>query len=475
MIQIKDLLYALPLLIISAGSIIVLLIEIIFGKSTKFVYIFSIIFTLGAIVSCFLYLDREIYIFNEFLRFNNVSLTFSVLLLVSALLTLISSESYLKKHEINFSEYYCIILFAVTGMLIMVASNDLIALFIGLELMSICFYTLAGFMRKRLKSNESALKYFLLGAFMTGFLLYGIALMYGAAGTTNIIRILSNPAVIKTPVFLIGITLFMIGLFFKIGFFPFHMWIPDVYDGAPTIVSGFMSTAGKISAVGTLVPIVIYFNIIDFKILFSVIAVLTMLYGNIIAVVQSNLKRLLAYSSIASAGYIMVGLSAMNDFSIKGISFYLIAYVFMQLGAFIIVSVIEEKSAIGNDFTNISIENYKGLAQKNPFLSILLTVFLLSLAGIPPLAGFWGKYYLFYAAVKSNLIWLSIVAIILSVVSVYYYLKVIVYMWFQESENGYKIAIAGPVYIAILISFIGTLIFGIYPEMFFYIFRFIIN
>jgi NADH-quinone oxidoreductase subunit N len=256
------------------------------------------------------------------------------------------------------------------------------------------------------------------------------------------------------------------------------MWIPDVYEGAPTIVSGMMSTAGKVATVGTLAPVIFGLNLIDFKILFSILATLTMLYGNIVAISQSNLKRLLAYSSIASAGYILVGMAAMDDFSSKGIAFYLLAYVFMQLGAFIAVSIFESATQDGKDFKNVTFDDYKGLAKRNPFLATVLTIFLFSLAGIPPFAGFWGKYYIFYSAIKMNLIWLSVIAIVLSVVSVYYYLKVIIYMWFKESEGE---VITGDAKgslssnFALIISIAGTLLFGFYPELFFTFFKFMIK
>jgi NADH-quinone oxidoreductase subunit N len=365
-------------------------------------------------------------------------------------------------------------MFSAVGMLTMIYANDLLIIFIGLETMSICFYILAGFLRKRPKSNESAMKYFLLGAFMTGFLLYGISLIYGFTGFTNITKIFQNVQNFESPVFIVGLGLIMIGFFFKIGIFPFQMWIPDVYEGAPTIVSGLLSTSGKIAALGTIAPIIISQpSFSKYQFIFSVLALLTMLFGNVIAIAQTNLKRLLAYSSIASAGYILVGVSGVNEYSLKGIEFYLLSYIFMQLGSFIIVSMIENFNADKRDFSIVNISDYKGLAKRNPVIAFVFTIFLLSLAGIPPLAGFWGKYYLFYAAIKSNLIWLSILAILFSVVSVYYYLRIIVYMWFMDNEVKNTDDIQKPLQIylgnkvALAIALAGTLIFGIYPQLFF--------
>jgi NADH-quinone oxidoreductase subunit N len=451
------------------------MIEIIFRKSQNVVYYFSIACVIAAIAASFLKLDVEQYIFNEFLKVNNSSYVFCVLVLISVLLTLLSSKSYIEKFEINFSEFYSVILFSATGMLTMIFANDLLIIFLGLETMSVCFYILAGFMRKRPKSNESSMKYFLLGAFMTGFLLYGISLIYGFTGYTNISKIFLNVQNFESPVFIVGLGLILIGFFFKIGIFPFQMWIPDVYEGSPTTISGLLSTSGKIAALGTIAPIILLQpSFSKFQFIFSILALLTMLFGNVIAIAQTNIKRLLAFSSIASAGYLMVGLAAVNELALKGIMFYLLSYVFMQLGAFILVSVIEKFNSDNRDFNMVNIADYKGLAKRNPFLAAMLTVFLFSLAGIPPFAGFWGKYYLFYAAIKSNLIWLSVLAILFSLVSVYYYLRVIVYMWFTDSETTFEEntpVTAWGSRLSIIISFTGTIVFGLLPQLFFTLFK----
>ncbi|HEY5125415.1 MAG TPA: NADH-quinone oxidoreductase subunit N [Ignavibacteria bacterium] len=475
MIHLVDFNFVLPLVIIAIGSVLTIMIEIIFRKSQNVVYYFSISCVIAAIAASFLKLDVEQYIFNEFLKVNNSSYVFCVLVLISVLLTLLSSKSYIEKYEINFSEFYSVILFSATGMLTMIFANDLLIIFLGLETMSVCFYILAGFMRKRPKSNESSMKYFLLGAFMTGFLLYGISLIYGFTGYTNISKIFINVQNFESPVFIVGLGLILIGFFFKIGIFPFQMWIPDVYEGSPTTISGLLSTSGKIAALGTIAPIILLQpSFSKFQFIFSILALLTMLFGNVIAIAQTNIKRLLAFSSIASAGYLMVGLAAVNELALKGIMFYLLSYVFMQLGAFILVSVIEKFNSDNRDFSMVNIADYKGLAKRNPFLAAMLTVFLFSLAGIPPFAGFWGKYYLFYAAIKSNLIWLSVLAILFSLVSVYYYLRVIVYMWFTDSETIFEEhtpVTAWGSRLSIIISFTGTIVFGLLPQLFITLFK----
>ncbi len=470
MIHLNEFRDIFPLLIITIGALLTMVFEIIFKENKNAVFGLSIVTVIAAIATSFIDLNKDLIIFNNFFKINNTSITFTVTILIAILITIFAAKNYLEKELINFGEFYSLLLFAVMGMFLMIMGNDILIIFIGLELMSICFYVLAGFLRMRKKSNESAIKYFLLGAFMTGFILFGISMIYGMTGSTNLTIVYSSFDSFKNPIFMVGVGLYLIGFLFKMGVFPFHMWIPDVYDGAPTIVTGMMSTAGKIAAVGTILPFMLSLNIPEFKMVFSILAVVTMLFGNVIALAQTNIKRLLAYSSIASAGYILVGFAAMNDLSLKGVMYYLIAYTFMQLGAFIVVSIIEKRSADNKDFANIDLDNYKGLAKKNPVLALFMTIFLFSLAGIPPFAGFWGKYYLFYAAIKSNLVWLSIIGIMLSMVSIYYYLKVIVYMWFSESEVDEKIDLSPLGFTAITLAIIGTMLFGVYPNLFFNLF-----
>lgn len=476
MIQLKEILEILPLVILAFSATFILLLEVFIKKSETVIFGFSLVSVAAAIATSFMYLNREMILFNKYLKITNSAIAFSVIILTGILITVIASKNYLEKENINFGEYYSLLLFSVMGMFLMIYANDILVIFIGLELMSICFYVLAGFLRLRKTSNESALKYFLLGAFMTGFILYGIALIYGIIGTTNLSLIYTNTKIFTNYVFIIGTGLFFIGFFFKIGVFPFQMWIPDVYEGAPTIVSGMFSTAGKIAAVGTILPIILSLNILNFRIVFSIAAVATMMYGNVIALAQTNIKRLLAYSSIASAGYIFVGVAAMNEFALQGIAYYMIAYTFMQLGAFIIVSILEKKDDGSREYKNIDMDYYKGLGKRNPLMALFMTLFLFSLAGIPPFAGFWGKYYLFYAAIQSNLIWLSVTGILLSLVGVYYYLKIIVYMWFTDSPEdllGEQIANTGLGITATALAVTGTIVFGVDPNLFFRIFKFI--
>jgi len=347
--------------------------------------------------------------------------------------------------------------------MLMASAADLIVLFLGLELMSICLYVLAGFFRKRLLSNESSLKYFLLGAFATGFLLYGIALLYGASGTTNIAQIVQNiPAISYSPFFWVGIGLLMVGLAFKVGAVPFHMWIPDVYQGSPTTVSGFMATGAKAAAFAAFILLFLHpqsENPDQVKTVLAVISAASMIVGNIIAISQSNIKRMLAYSSIAHAGYMLAGLAAGNDLGRTGILFYLITYTFMNIGAFGILSLLEREEE-----KNLTFDDYAGLGSKRPFLAALMAIFMFSLAGIPPFAGFFGKYYVFVAAINSNLTWLAILGVLMSVVSVYYYLRLVVVMYFREGEMIITGGISRASVAVLTIAALVIIELGIYPS-----------
>jgi NADH-quinone oxidoreductase subunit N len=322
---------------------------------------------------------------------------------------------------------------------------------------------LAGINRKKSENNEAALKYFLLGSFATGFIVFGIALIYGTAGTTSIDQIIFAYEYFASNIlFVTGFVLFIVGFLFKIAAFPFHMWVPDVYQGAATPVTGLMSTTGKAAAFSVLIIILsaIFTQEItnNFETLFAVIATLSMLYGSIVAIAQDNLKRMLAYSSISHAGYMAIGLAAGNLDSVAGIIFYLTAYAFMNLGVFGVIGLIE-----GKDNENTTIDTYAGLNSKAPVLAGFMALFMFALAGIPPMAGFFGKYYVFIAAIKADLTWLAVVGVFSSAISVYFYLRVVVYMYFKESasEINFKTNFTG--LLAVVISGLLVLIFGILP------------
>jgi NADH-quinone oxidoreductase subunit N len=461
----------IPVLIIAATSLLILIVEAIFPHDKKrkgetIIFYLSIVSLIAAINFSFPQLTLSATFFNNFLRINTLTTVVNITMLIGFLLTVLASKEYLEKEGINYGEYYSLLFISLLGMMVMVMAYDLIILFIGLEIMSVCFYVLAGFMRKRLESNESALKYFLLGAFFTGFMLMGIALIYGFSGSTSY-YFFNNFKNQTEPSYYLGIVLVLIAFIFKTGSFPLQMWIPDVYQGSPTIVAGMMSSVGKTAAFGALLSFFVIFGLEKFSLLIAIISVLTMLYGNVVALLQTNIKRLLAYSSIAHAGYILLGFILVKTTSLQAVVFYLVTYILMQLGAFIIIAIVEARAdQLEKRNTATDIESYKGLGKTNPGLASLLSIFLFSLAGIPPFAGFWGKYYIFLSVIQNNFLWVAIVGILLSLIGVYYYIKVILYMWFYEpvTETIPK-SRSEFAFVAAVISTIGLFLFGIYPDL----------
>jgi len=348
----------------------------------------------------------------------------------------------------------------------MASGTDLMTIFLGLEVMSISLYILAGLFRRQLRSNEAGLKYFLLGAFSTGFLVYGIALLYGVTGTTNVADIgmylSSHPATLGNPMAVAGMLLLATGFLFKIGVVPFHNWAPDVYQGAPTPITAFMSAGPKAAALAAFLrAFILGLSGMqdDWTSLLWVLAVLTMTLGNFVAIYQTNLKRMLAYSSIAHAGYALVGMVAANAIGVSGILFYMLAYTFMNLGAFAVLALAGKK---GED--NLTLEGFAGFGLKRPFLGVAMCIFLLSLMGIPPTAGFAGKFYIFAGAVKADYIWLAIIGVLNSAVSLYYYLRVIVYMYFRDPAEDYNwVTLHLGTVVSIVIAIVGVLYLGILP------------
>ncbi|GFO53632.1 NADH-quinone oxidoreductase subunit N [Geomonas sp. Red276] len=397
---------------------------------------------------------------------DNFAIFFKVVLLFSAGLAILISDRYMSQEGCNSGEFYPLVLFATVGMMFMASGTDMMVIFLGLELLSICLYVLAGYNRDSVKSNEAGLKYFLLGAFSTGFLLYGMCLTYGATGTTKLAGIatyaIQNQAVTSNPLFVVGMLLIAVGFSFKVAAAPFHMWTPDVYQGAPTPVTAFMSAGPKAAAFAAFLRTMIFaFPMLkgNWTELLWVLAVLTMTVGNVIALSQDNVKRMLAYSSIAHAGYALVGFTACNAEGAAGILFYMLSYAFMNIGAFAVVVLIGKKGE-----KNGNVQDLAGLGFKRPLLAVLLSVFLFSLAGIPPTAGFIGKFYLFSAAIKSGYVGLAIIGVLNSAASVYYYLRVMVYMYFKEPQEDYEWAGMTPaVALCLVITVVSTLVLGVVP------------
>jgi NADH-quinone oxidoreductase subunit N len=362
----------------------------------------------------------------------------NALLLLSGLLGVALAYGYVKRMGIERGEYYTLLLFSITGMMLMAQAADLIVVFLALELLSIPLYVLAAFVRSKSESEEAGLKYFLLGAFATGFVVYGTALVFGASGSTNLFAIVQS-ASNGTPSLLltIGAALILVGFGFKVAAVPFHMWTPDVYQGAPTAVTAFMSSGAKIAGFAALLRVfaTAFPSIaVDMTDVLCALAALTMIVGNVIAISQTDIKRLLAYSSIAHAGYILMafvpyGNPEVRDVSIAAGLFYLAAYAITNFGAWSVVITLEQKEGRG-----LAIEEYAGLGRKHPALAAAMTVFMLSLVGFPPTLGLVGKFYLFRAVIDGGFIWLAIIGVLTSLISAYYYLRVVVTMYMKDGE-----------------------------------------
>ena len=407
---------------------------------------------------------EERVLFCGMLRLNSFSIFLDFLYLAVGLATLILSQGYLeKKGNETRGEYPALILFAVIGMMLMTQANDLVMVFLGLELLSLSLYVLVGFLRHDIYSNESGLKYLLLGAFATGFFLFGAALTYGATGTTNFDGIASAIASgdILSHVFLsLGIGLLLIGFAFKVALAPFHMWSPDVYQGAPTTVTGFLCTAPKAAGFGALMKVFMTaFPEVhaEWQTLFWILAALTMTVGNISALVQSNVKRMLAFSSISHAGYLAMGVLVLDNNSVGAMLFYLAVYSAMNLGAFAIIAAAEREEK------GVIFEDYRGFSSRHPWLSAAMALFLISLAGFPPTSGFAAKYGLFSIVIAKGYIWLVFIAVLNTLVSVYYYLRLVVNMYMREEEEVLR-PVTGIMVVGLIVLLVAVvLLFGITP------------
>jgi len=462
-----DLSLIAPEIVITAFGLLVLLIDVFQHREGK-AYL-GILTLVGLVIAFFFTLPQFGQVrtgFGGMIISDGYSLFFKLTFLIIAFLTVLISMGFTRREGIELGEYYALVLFATLGMMLMASGTHLLTIFLGLETMSISIYVLAGLMREDRRSVESALKYFLLGAFATGFLLYGMALIYAATGSLQLKEIAayiaSKKDLVRNPMLLMSLVFLTIGFGFKIASVPFHMWTPDVYEGAPTSVTAFMATGVKAAGFAALVRV--FFLALpaflpDWTAIMWLLAVATMTVGNLVAISQSNIKRMLAYSSIAHAGYLLVAFVAGNSIGISGILFYLMTYAFMNLGAFTCVILLGKKGE-----ENTLITDYSGIGFKYPLLAASMTIFLLSMAGIPPLGGFMAKFYVFSAAVKSKFYWLAVIGVLNSAVSVYYYLRVTVLMYFRESEreiSGLQFSPASV--IALALAVIGTLYMGIFP------------
>lgn len=462
--HLQDIVAFLPGIVVAVAGLVVIILEAL-KKSAAGIYVI----TVGAVAAALFIAIRSLFgdtgtAFSGMISYGGVAAFGTVIVLLGSFFSVVISREYLSELDLHNGEVYGMILFSIVGMLGLAVSNDLITLFISLETMSICLYVLAGLMRARKTGAEAALKYFLLGAFSTGFFLYGIALIYGATGATNLVEVAASAD--GSLLFIAGTGLLVAGIFFKLGAVPFHMWIPDVYQGTPTTLTAFMATAAKsatfVAFILVLIRMIPVAESADWQTLLSTISIITMIVGNLIALAQDNVKRMLAYSSIAHVGYLMVGLAAGTSAGYSGVLYYLFAYTLMNVGAFGVIAYYERNH--GLDFTEI--DSYAGLGFKMPVMGVMLSVFLFSLAGIPPMVGFAGKYYVFAAAVNAGMIPLAIVGVLASAASVYYYLRVMVFLYFKEAHKDYTLIQPGLVFKSTLVLLaVLTVYYGIEPVL----------
>ncbi len=411
-------------------------------------------------------IEGQVSAYGGVLVLDSFAVLFKVIFLIAAALSIAISLKYLDIERENHGEYYALILFSTMGMMFMAGAMDLVTLYIGLETMAIATYVLVGFLKGNQRSNEASMKYFLLGAFSSGILLYGMSLLYGIAGSTkffDIAEALSRRPV-NDPISLLAMITLSAGMFFKIAAVPFHQWTPDAYEGAPTSITAFMSVAVKAASFAMMVRVfmvAIYPLRPQWVPIMAAVSVMTMTVGNIAAITQSSVKRLLAYSSISHAGYVLIGFIAGNDTGLTAVPLYLLIYTFTNLGVWAVIVALRRKDVIGEHIDDMS-----GLFFRHPAAAVLMLIFLLSLAGIPPTAGFIGKYYLFAAAIETGHNTLAVIAVLNAAISIYFYFRIVVSMFMREPTEKTGLVYAPGLTLALGVAIVFTLLIGVYPDPF---------
>ncbi len=460
----------LPQVILSLTALTVLLVGVFSpqDKKTSSLGYLSLVGVVTALISTLMINGVRESAYNGMVLADGFSSFITLIICVVTILTILTSINYQKFFpRLNCGEYYCLLLFAAVGMCFMGSAGNLLMVFLALETMSISIYVLAGFKTDDAKSIESAMKYFLLGAFASGFLLFGFALIFGSTGTMDLVKIsaflTAHPEVIHSRMLMGGVALMTVGFGFKVAMFPFHMWTPDVYEGAPTSITGFMATGVKAAAFAALLRV--FFVALghlqaDWTGIMWLFAFLTMTIGNVVALSQTNIKRMLAYSSIAHAGYLLIGFVAGSKLGQSAILFYLLSYAFTNLGAFGVIALLGRKEG---EYTEL--EDFAGLGFKYPLMGLAMALFMFSMAGIPPASGFMGKFYLFSSAMKAGFVWLAIFGVINSVISLYYYLRVVVVMYFTEAGREVVMPKPSPaLVVGLVLAAVGVLQMGIFPS-----------
>ncbi len=455
-----------PELILICTALILLLLDFMVKRKETVAFVGVLGALLSAYVSFKLYaLGWSDSVLLGMFAFDGYANFFKLIFYANVILTIFISLKYVVIEKASFGEYYALLLLATSGMMIMVGATDLIILYLGLELMALSTYILAGLIRGQLRSSEAALKYFFLGAFSSAFLLYGISLTYGLTGTTNLNEIATAVQMlnlIENPILLLGIVFFVVAFGFKIAIVPFHMWAPDVYEGAPTPITAFMSVGPK--AAGFAVLGRVFFDAfgslqVQWTGILIPLAVLTMAVGSIIALSQTNIKRMLAYSSIAHAGYMLLGIIAGTPDGLASTMNYLFIYAFMNIGAFAVVIMLRSEGFRGED-----ISDYKGLARSHPLASAMMLIFMFSLTGIPPTAGFIGKFYVFMEVINAGYVPLVIIAVVFSVISAFFYLRVVMYMYMKEPKEEVTLTTSASMSFTLAVTALIVIILGVFPS-----------
>jgi NADH-quinone oxidoreductase subunit N len=469
----SDLLAILPELIIMTAGCVVLVLDPLLSEARKGWLVY---FSLAALVAAFAAGSWDVgspprSIFSGLYVLDGYGTFWKLLLMFFSGLIILLAHTNLTQEHINLPEFYALLLLSLSGMMVTVSGTDLLVIYLGLELTSISLYVMAGFKRLDKRSTEAAAKYFILGSLSSGILLYGISLLYGRTGSTTLDMIRTGLASlpIGDPIVVLAITLLVVGFGFKVSAVPFHMWTPDVYEGAPTSVTAYFAIASKAAAFGAFVRV--FLEALgavkaNWQPLLVAISIATMLVGNVVAIVQTNIKRMLAYSSIAHAGYALIGLVVADAQGMRALMLYLVLYAFMTLGAFTVVTILRKGGLEGNE-----IADYTGLAKRNPWAALVMLLFMVSLTGIPPTAGFIGKFYIFMAAVNANMAWLAVLAVIFAAVSAYFYLRVIMVMYMREPGEvagtpGHDVhmAMTPAVSTVLVVSAVGVILLGLFPD-----------
>lgn len=464
----SDVVYMLPEIILTIGASLLLIAPVIGwrarSEAAKWAMLVLLAVTFAAVWICSFAVTGlpQSRTFQAMFALDSFAIFFKLLFIAAMAMITLLSDDFLRESRYSAWEYYSLLAFALTGMLFMASGVHLATIYIGLELMSLSSYILAGFFKNEEKSTEAAMKYFVLGAVSSAILLYGISLIYGVTGSLNLLTIAAAMSkMIGNDALMFGIMLLGAGLCFKIAAVPFHVWTPDVYVGAPTPVSAFLSTASKGAAVAIFARI-FYVGLHDFQLdwnnILAVISALSMILGNLAAITQDNVKRMLAYSSIGSAGYVLLGILSMNAMGLRGVLIYTLVYIFANLGIWATVLMLRR-----HEYAGEQIDDFEGLSQRAPFWAFAMVIFLLSLGGIPPTAGFIGKYFLFAAAIQAGYGWLAIIAVLMSAVSIFFYFRIVVAMYLREGKEA-EVAITTPLKFVAAVSLVVTLLVGILPS-----------